>query len=107
MSTTLLAWSVSWNFLALYNYIVDAYLFVAASVLAVNTVVRSIFGAVFPLFTTQMYVKLGPQWASALVGFVALAMTPIPFVLAKYGPMLRAKSKYAPFLAQPKLSPPV
>jgi hypothetical protein len=33
----------------LFNYIVDAYLFVAASALAATTVVRSIFAAVFPV----------------------------------------------------------
>jgi len=35
--------------LALFNYIIDAYLAVAASALAANTVVRSLFGAGFPV----------------------------------------------------------
>lgn len=35
--------------LGLVNYIVDAYLPVAASALAGNTVVRSLFGAAFPV----------------------------------------------------------
>ncbi|KAH7920091.1 MFS general substrate transporter [Leucogyrophana mollusca] len=96
MSGLLLGWSICCIFLALFNYIIDAYLFVAASALASNTVVRSLFGAGFPLFATQMYVRLGPQWASSLIGFIALLLTPIPFVLVKYGPTLRLKSKYAP-----------
>ncbi|EGO05152.1 hypothetical protein SERLA73DRAFT_100773 [Serpula lacrymans var. lacrymans S7.3] len=96
MSGLLLGWSICLIFLALFNYIIDAYLFVAASALASNTVIRSLFGAGFPLFATQMYDKLGPQWASSLLGFIALLMTPIPFVLTKYGPALRVKSKYAP-----------
>ncbi|KIK81209.1 hypothetical protein PAXRUDRAFT_833010 [Paxillus rubicundulus Ve08.2h10] len=107
MSGALLAFSIVWIFLALFNYIIDVYLFVAASALSASTVVRSIFGAVFPLFGTQMYVKLGPEWASSLLGFISLAMTPIPFILAKYGPTLRAKSKYAPSLPPLKLNPPV
>ncbi|KAF8836695.1 hypothetical protein BDN67DRAFT_280157 [Paxillus ammoniavirescens] len=107
MSGTLLAFSIVWIFLPLFNYIIDVYIFFAASALSSSTVVRSIFGAIFPLFATQMYVKLGPEWASSLLGFIALAMTPIPFVLTKYGPTLRAKSKYAPSLPPPKLSPPV
>lgn len=38
-------------FLSLFNYIIDAYLMVAASALAASTVVRSAFGAGFPVST--------------------------------------------------------
>lgn len=38
-------------FLALQNYLVDAYLLYAASVLAANSVIRSLCGAAWPLFT--------------------------------------------------------
>jgi len=41
-------------FLAAMNYLIDAYTIYAASVLAANSVLRSLFGAVFPLFTTYM-----------------------------------------------------
>ncbi|OCH83826.1 hypothetical protein OBBRIDRAFT_815695 [Obba rivulosa] len=82
-------------FLALVNYIIDVYLFVAASALAANTVIRSFSGAIFPLFATQMYEALDPRWASTLLGCFACAMLPIPFVLKRYGAALRAKSKFA------------
>jgi hypothetical protein len=36
------------------NYIIDSYGFYANSAIAVNTFVRSIAGAVFPLFATDM-----------------------------------------------------
>ncbi|KAF9260712.1 MFS general substrate transporter [Marasmius fiardii PR-910] len=97
MSGVLNGFGVSWVFLGLFNYLIDTYLMAAASALAINTVVRSIFGAVFPLFATQMYEALGNQWASTLLGFVALAMTPIPFVFMKYGAKLRARSRYSPY----------
>ncbi|RPD64093.1 MFS general substrate transporter [Lentinus tigrinus ALCF2SS1-7] len=83
-------------FNGLFNYTIDAYLFVAASALSSMTVVRSVFGASFPLFATQMYDTLNPRWASTLLGLLALVMTPIPFVLKKFGNRLRRKSKYAP-----------
>jgi hypothetical protein len=41
-------------FLGIINYLVDAYTIYTASVLAANSVLRSAFGAVFPLFTTYM-----------------------------------------------------
>ena len=93
-----LGFATIWIFLALFNYIIDAYLFVAASALAANTVVRSVFGASFPLFATQMFESLNPRWASTLLGLVAVVLAPLPFVLRKYGPTLRRKSKYAPNL---------
>ncbi|WVW85397.1 hypothetical protein I302_107435 [Kwoniella bestiolae CBS 10118] len=83
-------------FVSLFNYIIDVYLWSAASALAGATIVRSLFGAAFPLFATQMYEKLGTQWASSLLGFLALLMAPIPIVLMIFGPKLRAKSKFSP-----------
>jgi hypothetical protein len=82
--------------LALFNYVIDAYLAVAASALAASTVVRSLAGAAFPLFATQMFEALNPRWAGTLLGCVALLMMPLPFVLMKFGPRLRLHSKYAP-----------
>ncbi|KAJ3883287.1 MFS general substrate transporter [Lentinula edodes] len=90
-----MGFGISWIFLSLFNYIIDTYLMTAASALAANTVARSLFGAGFPLFANQMYVKLGPQWASSLLGFVSLAMVPIPFIFLKFGAKLREKSKHA------------
>ncbi|KAI5121794.1 hypothetical protein M0805_009786 [Coniferiporia weirii] len=93
--------SVVFIFLPLFNYIIDSYLFIAASALAANTVFRSLFGAVFPLFATQMYDALGARWASTLVGCVAVVMIPIPLLLKRYGPAIRRKSKHAPSLPPP------
>ncbi|KAG9024629.1 hypothetical protein FRB95_011265 [Tulasnella sp. JGI-2019a] len=83
-------------FLALFNYIIDAYLMVAASALAATTVVRSLFGAGFPLFATQMYEKLNPRWASTLLAGITLLLLPIPFILHRYGAHIRRTSRYAP-----------
>ncbi|KAH9942621.1 MFS general substrate transporter [Amylocystis lapponica] len=91
-----LGWATICIFLAFFNYMVDAYLFVAASALSVNTVTRSCFGAGFPLFATQMYDTLDPRWASTLLGCIAVVLGPIPFVLNHLGPTLRRRSKYAP-----------
>ncbi|KAJ7487470.1 MFS general substrate transporter [Mycena galericulata] len=102
MSGLAMGFAISWIFLSFFNYIIDTYLFVAASALAASTVVRSIFGAVFPLFATQMFNALGPRWASSLLGFVALAMVPIPIILKRFGPTLRAKSKHAPAKPTPR-----
>lgn len=63
--------------------------------MAANSVVRSLFGTVFPLFTTQMYEKLGNQWASSVPAFLVLACVPFPFLFHKYGSKIRSKCKYS------------
>ncbi|ORY11706.1 major facilitator superfamily domain-containing protein [Clohesyomyces aquaticus] len=83
-------------FLSLLNYIVDAYLMFAASAIAANTFMRSIFGGVFPLFATYMFEGMGIQWASTLLGCVAVLLVPMPIVFYVYGKKIRLKSKFAP-----------
>jgi multidrug resistance protein len=82
-------------FLSIMNYLIDSYTIFAASVLAGNGIIRSVFGAVFPLFTSQMYARLGIHWASSIPAFLALACIPLPFLFYKYGASIRMKCKYA------------
>jgi hypothetical protein len=81
--------------LGILNYLIDAYTFYAASVLAANAVLRSLFGAAFPLFTSYMYDALGIHWASSIPAFLALACAPFPFLFYKYGAAIRRRCKYA------------
>ena len=67
-----------------------------ASAAAANGMLRYVLGAVFPLFTVQMYKRLGIDWATSLLGFVTIALLPIPWVLFKFGPKIRQRSAYAP-----------
>ncbi|RAL14830.1 MFS transporter [Aspergillus homomorphus CBS 101889] len=80
------------------NYIIDVYLMFANSAIAANTLIRSSLGGAFPLFATQMYNKLGVDWASSLLGFITLAMIPIPVLFFFFGKKLRAMSKFSPKL---------
>lgn len=82
-------------FLSIMTYLVDAYTIYAASVLAANSVIRSCFGAGFPLFTTYMYHNLGIHWASCIPAFLAVACVPFPFIFYRYGPQIRRRCKYA------------
>jgi hypothetical protein len=82
-------------FLSIMNYLIDAYTIYAASVLAANSVLRSLFGAAFPLFTTYMYKNLGNHWASSIPGFLALACLPFPYLFYTYGARIRLKCKFA------------
>ncbi|KAL8628430.1 hypothetical protein Q9189_005839 [Teloschistes chrysophthalmus] len=81
-------------FMALLNYITDAYEVFAASAMAATSACRSIFGAVLPLAARPMYNTLGIAWASSLLGFVSLGMCAIPFAFIKYGDRIRANSAF-------------
>ncbi|KAK5459617.1 hypothetical protein LTS15_003746 [Exophiala xenobiotica] len=82
-------------FMSCTNYLIDSYVIYAASVMAANSILRSLFGAVFPLFTIDMYENLGRHWASAVPGFIALACFPFPIFFYKYGAVIRRKCKYS------------
>ncbi|KAH7149116.1 major facilitator superfamily domain-containing protein [Dactylonectria estremocensis] len=89
------AWGNLCIFVSAIQYMVDTYHgSVVASASAANSLARYGFAGVFPLFTLQMYEKLGIDWASSLLGFIALSLMPVPWVLFKFGPTIRAKSQY-------------
>ncbi|KAJ5671916.1 Major facilitator superfamily domain general substrate transporter [Penicillium longicatenatum] len=72
-------------------YIIDSYQKYAASALAAKVFLRSGGGAAFPLFITQMYDRLGLQWASWLLAFIGIGMVFIPYVFFFFGAQLRVK----------------
>ena len=82
-------------FMSVLSYLGDAYPKYVASVYAGNDLVRSGFGAAFPLFANAMYSKLGVDYASTMLGLFSIAFIPIPFVLYKYGARIRRASKMA------------
>jgi multidrug resistance protein len=82
-------------FMSCLNYLLDAYTIYAASVFAAGAMLRSFFGFAFPLFTTQMYQSLGIHWASSVPAFLTVACLPFPFLMYKYGTIVRMRCKYA------------
>ncbi|KAL8902647.1 MAG: hypothetical protein Q9207_004503 [Kuettlingeria erythrocarpa] len=89
-------------FMALLNYVTDAYEIFAASALAATSACRSIFGAVLPIAARPMYSNLGIAWASSLLAFLSLGMSIIPFAFIRYGDRIRANSKFCQELRQKK-----
>ena len=77
-------------------YIIDTYLQYAASAIAANTLMRSVFGAGFPLFAVYPYQGIGIGLATTVWGCVAAALIPVPVVFFYYGSRLRERSHFAP-----------
>ncbi|KAH9177159.1 major facilitator superfamily domain-containing protein [Lactarius sanguifluus] len=77
------------------NYLADAYSAYAASVLAGNDCIRSMFWAGFPLFAGAMYRNLGVGQASTVLALLACTFVPIPSLLYKYGEHTRTFGRLA------------
>ncbi|KAH8593985.1 major facilitator superfamily transporter multidrug resistance [Bisporella sp. PMI_857] len=82
-------------FSGIFTFLVDAYPAYAASALAANTFTRCMFAGAFLLFGNQMYKKLGYQWATSLLAFLALAVMPFPYLFFRYGKSIRSRSRFA------------
>ena len=54
-----------------------------------------IFNLTVQLFGDQMYTALNPRIASTVLGAASFLLVPVPFLLLKWGPALRKKSRYA------------
>lgn len=82
-------------YLASFNYTADVYHIYASSALAGTGLIRNLLGGSFPLITVQMFRGMGFQAASSLLGAIGAGLTLVPWVLAFYGPRIRARSKIA------------
>ncbi|KAJ5781259.1 hypothetical protein N7457_006419 [Penicillium paradoxum] len=95
VAITVFSWGNLCVFVSTTQYLVDTYQGITvASAMSANGLARYGLGAAFPLFTVQMYTKLGSEWASSLLGFIAIALLPVPWVFFKMGKRLRGMSKY-------------
>ncbi|KAI4614719.1 uncharacterized protein J4E87_009314 [Alternaria ethzedia] len=79
------------------TYVVDAYAKYAASAIAGIAFLENFMAAFLPLATQSMYRTLGFNWASSLLGFIALALSFIPLILLRFGKSIRGKS---PFMSE-------
>ncbi|KAJ5724727.1 Efflux pump [Penicillium malachiteum] len=83
------------GFIPVSTYLIDAFGIHSASALAANTVLRSLMGSLLPLAGTPMYEALGLGWGNTLLGFLAVAMIPIPILFWKYGERIRTSTRFS------------
>ena len=94
LGTVLVGAGLTLSFIPVQAYFIDAYTRYAASAIAANTVLRSLCGAILPLAGTPMYEKLGYGWGNSVLAFIALALTPAPFFIIKYGERIRKSKRF-------------
>lgn len=89
-------------FMALLNYLTDAYETYAASAQGMASTARSVFGAILPLAAHAMFKNLGIAWACSLLAFLSMGMCIIPFAFIKFGDRIRDNSKFCKELKELK-----
>ncbi|RSL80687.1 hypothetical protein CEP51_006405 [Fusarium floridanum] len=89
-------------FMAMLNYLTDAYEIFAASANAAASTCRSLFAVVLPLATTPMFRRLEIPGACSLLGGLSALMCIIPFVFIWKGPSIRARSRFCIALRERK-----
>lgn len=81
--------------LSTFAYMVDTFMLRAAPAFAAVGVIRSIITGVLPLVGGFMFDNLKPRNAFLILACISLLEVAIPLAAMKFGPALRAKSKYA------------
>ncbi|KAF2849323.1 MFS general substrate transporter [Plenodomus tracheiphilus IPT5] len=92
IATGIFGFGMLMTFMPANTYLVDVYTVHAASAMAAITVLRSFLAALIPLSGPTMYEAMGYGWGNSMLGFIALSLTPIPFLFIKYGEQIRARS---------------
>ncbi len=81
-------------FLPITTYLVDSYPMHSASAIAANITLRSTVGAFLPLAGPPLYDSLGLGWGNSLLGFICIAMIPLPIIFYKFGGRLRKAERF-------------
>ncbi|KIW95082.1 uncharacterized protein Z519_03665 [Cladophialophora bantiana CBS 173.52] len=76
-------------------YLIDVYARNANSALAVNTFIRFVVAASFPHFTSSMYMSMGVDWATTLLGIICIVLIPFPLLFWRCGGKIRSWSRFA------------
>ncbi|KAF4549496.1 Polyamine transporter-like protein 5 [Elsinoe fawcettii] len=95
IAIVLFGWSNIIVFVSCVQYLGDCYhSSVVASASAANSLARYGLAAAFPLFSLTAFENLGTAWATSMLGFISVALLPGPWIIYRFGPRIRARSKY-------------
>lgn len=89
-------------FMALLNYLTDAYEIFAASANAAASCSRSLLATILPFASVPMFSRLGIAGACSLLGGLSCVMCAVPFLFIWKGERLRAGSRFCILLREEK-----
>ncbi|KAL2134564.1 hypothetical protein VTI74DRAFT_11458 [Chaetomium olivicolor] len=82
-------------YVAIINYVADAYGIYSASALAAMSMTRSVAGALLPLAIEDMVAGLGIAWSCTVLAGVSAGLALVPFGFIAYGEKIRARSQFS------------
>lgn len=94
-SSVLLGYGVLCVFVSSYQYVAEAFQYHAASALAAVQMLRLVASGAMVYVSYPMYKNLGIAWTLTLLGAIATVFLPVPYLLYRWGPMVRRWSRRA------------
>ncbi|KAK4240185.1 hypothetical protein C8A03DRAFT_13503 [Achaetomium macrosporum] len=82
-------------YVAIVNYVADAYGIYSASALAAMSMTRSVAGTLLPLAIEDMIAALGIAWSCTLLAGISALLALVPFGFIAYGEKIRAASRFS------------
>ncbi|PWY98326.1 MFS general substrate transporter [Testicularia cyperi] len=86
-------------YLSSIDFMVCSYGVYAASATGGNALARDFLAGISAMYATPLYNRLGLEWASTLLAFLAIIVAIPIYVFYKWGPQIRERSKFAQTLA--------
>jgi hypothetical protein len=94
-SSVPLGYGVLCVFVSSYQYVAEAFEYHAASALAAVQTLRLVTSGVMVYVSEPMYRQLGIAWTLTLLGAIATVFLPVPYILYRWGPIVRRWSRHA------------
>ena len=86
--------------MATIDYMIAAYGPYSASATGGNALARDFLAGISAMYATPLYHRLGLEWASTLLAFLAIIVAIPVYIFYWKGPAIRERSKFAQSLAE-------
>jgi DHA1 family multidrug resistance protein-like MFS transporter len=93
-STVLFGYSLTAIFVSSYSYIINIYGTWSSSALGSVTMARYLVAAGMIVAARPMYQGIGVHWSLTFLGCLGIVCLPVPWLLYRYGKVLREKSEF-------------
>jgi len=93
-STVLFGYSLTAIFVSSYSYIINIYGTWSSSALGSVTMARYLVAAGMVVAARPMYQGIGVHWSLTFLGCLGVVCLPVPWLLYRYGKILREKSEF-------------
>ncbi|KAF8511161.1 MFS general substrate transporter [Gautieria morchelliformis] len=96
IATGLFGFGMFVTFQSVQIYVTEAFVPYSASAMAAVTLIRTITGAVYPLFGQKLFEALGYGKGATLLATLAVPAIPLPLILYKHGRYIRERWEFTP-----------